>query len=195
MRVSAERSEIFDEFVLVAETRTVIKGPSVGKVKVKLRKKKRPVGASNPNEKPPNGLFVESEITIGGAHVVEGFLEDIVELDPEGQLVGELLVAVPPSEVVEIWPGEEPWKLRSGTDEDRETVSRCRGEQCKLARSEVVSSSRPGGTFVGENDERVLVVRLHDKCQCPEEVWEPRDCGHPYCTIRAGHVHPFQELL
>ena len=82
----------------------------------------RPVGAPNPNEKPPEGLFVESEITIGGAHVVEGFLEDIVELDPEGQLVGELLVAVPPSEVVEIWPGEEPWKLRSGTDEDRETV-------------------------------------------------------------------------
>ena len=110
MRVSAERSEIFDEFVLVAETRTVIKGPSVGKVKVKLRKKKRPVVTSNPNEKPPKDLFVESEITIGGAHVVEGFLEDIVELDPEGQLVGELLVAVPPS-VGETWRPDRQRKI------------------------------------------------------------------------------------
>ena len=84
MRVSAERSEVTDEFVLVAETRTVIKGPSVGKVKVKLRKKKRPIGASSSNEKPLEGLFVESEIVTGGAQVVGGFLEDIVGLDLRG---------------------------------------------------------------------------------------------------------------
>ena len=190
MKTAGEsRSEASDEYVLVAEGRTVIKGPSVGKVKVKLRKKLRPKSNAE-SIRLDETLFVENEITIGGSQVVEGFLDDILTLDPEGQLTGELLVAVPPMEVLEILPGEEPWRLRGGTNEDRETVTLGREEQCRLARSEVMTSAKPGGTFTDENNERVLVVRLHDKCGCAEEAWEKRDCGHPYCTICAGHVHP-----
>ena len=176
MKAAAEsRSETSDEYVLIAEGRTVIKGPSVGKVKVKLRKKMRPKSNSEAIRLDET-LFVEDEVTVGGSRVVEGFLNDVVTFDPEGQLTGELLVAVPPMEVLEILPGEEPWRLRGGTNEDRETVALCREEQCRLARSEVMTSTKSGGTFTDENNERVLVVRLHDSCGCPEEAWEKRDC-------------------
>ena len=106
--------------------------------------------------------------------VIEGMLEDILRTSDEGPRVGDLLIAAKPNEVVEILPGEEPWSLRVATDEDREMVHRCREESVRVARSELRAAASPGGTFLDEKEERVLVVKLHDKCSCPTEAWEDK---------------------
>ena len=38
--------------------------------------------------------------------------------------------------------------------------------------------------------ERVLLVRLHEKCEHEEEHWEPKTCGHVWCRMCNGHVYP-----
>ena len=65
-------------------------------------------------------LFLENGLFTGQAQVVEGYVEDILRTCDEGPWYGEVLIAVPPFEVVEVLPGEEPWSLREGTGEDRE---------------------------------------------------------------------------
>ena len=127
--------------------------------------------------------------------VVEGMLEDVLRSNDEGLRFGDLLIAARQNEVIEILPGEEPWCLRAATDDDREMVRRCREESVRAARAEMSAANCPGGTFLGENEERVLVVKLHDKCTCSTEAWEDKSCGHPFCTVCGGHVHPISRVL
>ena len=167
---------------MVARKRKVLKGPCVGKVGVEV---KFATGSAKDADRDPQtsevkALFLENGLSTGRAQVVEGYVEDILRSCDEGPWYGEVLIAVPPFEVVEVLPGEEPWSLREGTGDDRECVARCREEQVRTARSEMSHSQGLRGTFLNENEERVMVVELHNKCGCPQEIWEKRDCGHPF---------------
>ena len=43
---------------------------------------------------------------------------------------------------------------------------------------------------MNEHGERILSVRLHDKCEHRDEMWERKPCGHVWCKMCNGHVHP-----
>ena len=43
---------------------------------------------------------------------------------------------------------------------------------------------------MGESGERALSVRLHEKCEHKEEHWSRKKCGHVWCKMCGGHVHP-----
>ena len=86
-------------------------------------------------------------------------MDDILKACDEGPWYGEVLVIVPPFEVVEVMPGEEPWTVSEGTNDDREAVARCREEQVRVARSEMSHSASLRGTYLDENEERVMVVK------------------------------------
>ena len=44
--------------------------------------------------------------------------------------------------------------------------------------------------MVNDQGERVLSVRLHERCEHKEEHWELKTCGHVWCRMCNGHVHP-----
>ena len=107
--------------------RKVLKGPCVGKVSVELQ---LPAGLEKDVDihDVVKDAFLENGLLVGRAQVIEGFVEDILRTCDEGPLFGEVLIAVPPFEVVEVMPNEEPWEIRLATSDDREMISLCRDE-------------------------------------------------------------------
>ena len=87
-------------------------------------------------------------------------------------------------------PDEEPWEIRAAKSDDRERILFCREEQVRVARTEFGKSAKLAGTFYYERHEKVMAVKLHDKCDCPQEVWTDKACGHPFCAICNSFVHP-----
>ena len=40
----------------------------------------------------------------------------------------------------------------------------------------------------------MLSVRLHQRCDHKEEHWERKKCGHCWCRMCSGHVHPITRV-
>ena len=59
----------------------------------------------------------------------------------------------------------------------------------ELGRWRAVLSDQPVGWVYNDN-ERVLSVKLHDTCSHPLEQLEAKGCGHMWCSLRDGWVHP-----
>ena len=98
--MSAEKSRIR----IVARKRKVWKGPCVGKVgvEVKFATGLATNGDQDLRSTEVKNLFLENGLFTGQAQVVEGYVEDILRTCDEGPWYGEVLIAVPPFEVVEV---------------------------------------------------------------------------------------------
>ena len=57
----------------------------------------------------------------------------------------------------------------------------------EVSRSAVMEGQ--DGYTLAENGERVLAVRLHEKCSHPQDQWARRPCGHCWCKLCQGWVH------
>ena len=50
------------------------------------------------------------------------------------------------------------------------------------------------GAMITPQGERVLSVRLHEKCTHKEEHWERKPCGHAWCKMCKGFVNPLNKV-
>ena len=87
-----------------------MKGPCVGKVgvEVKFAKGLATDGDQDLRSTEVKNLFLENGLFTGQAQVVEGYIEDILRTCDEGPWYGEVLIAVPPFEVVEVFTRRGP---------------------------------------------------------------------------------------
>ena len=60
----------------------------------------------------------------------------------------------------------------------------------ELGRAQARASPARAGFVLNEEGERVLSVRLHEKCDHKEEHWDRKKCGHCWCRMCNGFVHP-----
>ena len=164
--------------------REVLKGPGVFPVEIEIAGHKEGL----------DGFWLENRITVGTASVVEGSLERIVRTSDEGQSP-IVWVAIPSSEVLEIQEGEEPWFVREMSNEDRESVKLCKEMTAERSRSEWYQSGESKGLFTNSCEEKVMVVNLVDKCPHPVSKMKEVSCGHPYCEICDGNVHPISKVV
>jgi hypothetical protein len=137
---------------------------------------------------------LENGIYVGTAALVEGSLEQISKTADEGQSP-VVWVAIPTSEVLEINPGEEPWFTRVVQDDDLEMVRACRELAFERSKSEWLQSGDPRGLVVNSSEEKVMVVNLVDKCPHPIAKMKETGCGHPYCELCDGNVHPISKVV
>ena len=49
--------------------------------------------------------------------------------------------------------------------------------------------------FSDENLEKVMMVKLTSTCSHPPSQWEVRKCGHPWCPMCQGNVHPLSKVV
>jgi len=149
-------------------------------------------------------LWLEDAVTTGTVKVIEGWVKDVVnnpvesvDLEGIGEVeVGQVLVAIDTYEVVELWDGDcDLWNLRVGTDDDREAVRKCCEMSADRARSDILQSERETAVFSDENLEKVMMVKLTSTCSHPPSQWEVRKCGHPWCPMCQGNVHPLSKVV
>ena len=60
----------------------------------------------------------------------------------------------------------------------------------ELGRRQAQVAAERAGYLLNEYGERVLSVRLHEKCEHKEDHWQRKPCGHVWCRMCNGHVHP-----
>jgi hypothetical protein len=116
-----------------------------------------------------------------GVQVVEG----PVSVGPSN-----IVVAVEPGARAVITGTRVPWQVRRATPEVAARVAMSAQFTQELSRRHSRVSDSRAAYLVNEQGERVLSVRLHDKCEHKEDHWERKTCGHVWCNMCNGHVHP-----
>ena len=170
--------------VVRSRKREVLRGPGILPVEIEIISGRD--GFKN--------AWVENGLATGTATVVEGSLQKIAKAGDEGQ-PPILWVVVPPSEVLEINEGEEPWVIREMLNEDRESVQLCSDMVAEQSRSEWQNSGESKDVFTNSHEEKVMVVNLVDKCPHAIPKMKENACGHPYCEICDGNVHPVTSVV
>ena len=83
-----------------------------------------------------------------------------------------------------------PWRVTTFTPEVAARAAVSAVLTAELSRSAARKSEEPAGYVVTDHGEKVLSVRLHDKCEHKEDMWERKPCGHCWCKMCNGFVHP-----
>ena len=113
-----------------------------------------------------------------GCRVVEGPLQT----GPS-----QVAVAVEPGARVVICGTRTPWRVCDYTPE----VAACAAVSAvltdELGQAAAQTAEERAGYLVNEHGERILSVRLQDKCERKEEMWERKPCGHVWCKMCNGH--------
>ena len=60
----------------------------------------------------------------------------------------------------------------------------------ELGRRRALLADQPVGWVYNDDNERVLSVKLHDTCPHPLEKLKAKGCGHMWCALCDGWVHP-----
>ena len=115
-----------------------------------------------------------------GCKVVEGPLQ---------KGASEVTIAVMDGQRAVICGDKTPWKVSPYTPEVAARAAVSAVFTAELGRGKARKSDGPG-YLLDEHGERVLSLRLHDKCSHKEERWERKPCGHCWCKMCNGFVHP-----
>ena len=83
-----------------------------------------------------------------------------------------------------------PWRVCEYTPEVAARAAVSAVLTTELGRAAALNAKEPAGYLLGERGERILSVRLHDKCEHDDKMWERKPCGHVWCKMCNGHVHP-----
>ena len=116
-----------------------------------------------------------------GVRVVEG---------PVSPGAGRIVVAVEHGARAVITGTRAPWKVVAMTPEAAARAVMAAQLTQELSRRHARVSTDRAGYVVNDQGERVLSVRLHERCEHKEEHWERKTCGHVWCRMCNGHVHP-----
>jgi hypothetical protein len=103
---------------------------------------------------------------------------------------GSLIVAVETGARAVITGTRVPWQVRKVTPEVAARAVMSAQLTQEFSRRQAQVSSDRAGYLLNEHGERVLSVRLHEKCEHEEDHWERKTCGHVWCKMCNGHVHP-----
>ena len=101
----------------------------------------------------------------------------------------KLMVAVEPGARAVICGTRVPWRIVKQTPEVAARAAVSAVYMSELSRKRAEREDGPG-YVVTEHMERVRSVRLHDKCSHSEEHWQRMACGHCWCRMCNGWVHP-----
>ena len=116
-----------------------------------------------------------------GVKVVEG------PLRPGRQ---QVFVSVEPGKRLVVSGSRVPWRVVPCTPETAARAAVAATMTTSMGRQLARESKDRAGYLFTEHGERVLSVRLHDKCTHKDEHWERRSCGHAWCKMCNGWVHP-----
>ena len=150
-----------------------------------------PVRVTCPVEAYDPDFWVEATEEHPGVHAVEGPLEHVVKFcERLGRYEGVLHVFVEPNFSLDLSNEGGPWRLRLATGEDRELARLCAQQGEALAVSDFRVKSDTACHFSSKGGERILTVRLTAKCDHDLNQWKPKACGHVFCPLCDGFVHP-----
>ena len=116
-----------------------------------------------------------------GVKVVEG----PVNVGP-----GKVVVAIEPGVRAVITGTRVPWQVREVPPEVAARAAISAQLTQEFGRRQAQASSDRAGCLLNEHGEKVLSVRLHEKCDHKADHWERKTCGHVWCKMCNGHGHP-----
>ena len=103
---------------------------------------------------------------------------------------GHVTAAVDPGARVAVTATNTPWNVVPITPASAAKAALCRVMTAELGRSQARQAPDREGYLRGASGEKILSVRVHDQCNHPSQHWEPRSCGHVWCKMCNGFVHP-----
>ena len=65
----------------------------------------------------------------------------------------------------------------------------------ELGRRRALTSDQPVGWVYNDDNERVFSIKLHDTCTHAVEQRKAKACGHMWCPLCDGWVHPGTNVL
>jgi len=136
-------------------------------------------------------LWVCNTHESAGCSVIEGPLDRVVRFnESRDRYEGHLYVALEQDTAIVISELNAPWGLRLATDEDGDAVRAAAEHQQWLARSEFRRSQDREGQWQSSSGETVFTVKLTDVCEHDASSQSLKSCGHAYCSLCDGWVHP-----
>ena len=101
-----------------------------------------------------------------------------------------MMVAVEPGARAVIVGSRVPWRVLPAPPEVVARAALSAHLSRQFGRQLACGSNARAGVVLGDRGERVLSVRLHDKCEHEQIHWEWKTCGHVWCKMCNGFVHP-----
>ena len=95
----------------------------------------------------------------------------------------KIIVAVEPGARAVITGTRVPWRVVDVTPEVAARAAMSAQLTQQLGRRQAQVSEDRAGYLLSEHGERVLSVRLHEKCDHKEDHWERKPCGHVWCRM------------
>ena len=140
-----------------------------------------------------------------GVKVVEGPLSSMLDMSSKPSADdlyrGRIFIAVEPNVEYDLDGNSPPLKFEK-TDEERSALaleSRKEGERAARAIMKQQLRTKPSVKFCKDysesagwientGGEKVLSVKLSDRCNCDSQAWTKTTCGHHFCTLCNGYV-------
>ena len=136
-------------------------------------------------------LWVSNTHTMDGCSIVEGPLSGMVAYDSDrDRYEGCVYVVVESDQVAVISELNCPWGLRLATGDDCDLARSAAEHREHLSRSEFRRSKDFEGKFRSSDGELVYSVKLTDVCEHDETNYDVKGCGHAWCRLCDGWVHP-----
>ena len=104
--------------------------------------------------------------------------------------VGSIIVAVEHGARAVVSGTRVPWRICPLTPEAAARAAMAAQLTKELSRTQARVSDQRAGYVLDEHGERVLSVRLHERCDHNEDHWIRKPCGHAWCRMCNGYVHP-----
>jgi heat shock protein HtpX len=83
-----------------------------------------------------------------------------------------------------------PWDAQEPKVEQLRRVQVSEDLTIELGHRRALTSDQPIGWIYNDDNERVLSVKLRDTCPHPLEKLKAKGCGHMWCALCDGWVHP-----
>ena len=122
--------------------------------------------------------------------MVEGPVETFV--GPDGTGMVHLRVEAGMRAV--ICPSRFPWRIGVPSSDQLDAARKSRETGVLLARERARESDQPLSWIRGAEGEPALSVRLSQRCNHVEVSWKKKSCGHVWCAMCNGFVHPVSRV-
>ena len=83
-----------------------------------------------------------------------------------------------------------PWNVVPLTPAAASQAALCQVLTVEYGRKRARAARERAGYVKGSDGGRMLSVKLHDTCEHGEQHWVRRSCGHCWCKMCSGYVHP-----